>query len=565
MIRATATHPGQLALALHPDKNGAPGADEAFKSQPLPRAFSASVQTHEGCPVVSKAFQVLSDPDKRAAYDRHGADPDSRMASSPFARGGGGPAFRDDFGGGIDPEEIFRTFFGGPGMQFGGASPFGGGGGVYTFQFGGPGGGFRTMPRRGAGGGGAANQQVSPWVQLLPLLVLFAISMVSMLPSLFSFGGSSAADPAFSWSKSQVYPVERTTLGNIGVKCPSFSLRCPHLLSSPDGADHVNAKQFSQHPMYTDFLTSNPSLGFTSPTPSDPKSSSHLSAVQDHLTTVEAPQIRSLAANAASKAHLKVPPAMRRFEQGVENAYLRRLQSECQNGLAIKEERRRRAVGFFGVMCVPLPRSSPTSADQSTKGGLGGDQEDRRGAGRVVHPAPVARLLDAILLDILQHRGHLLPKRVIEWLRLLGHPRSGRAVPDEPLPFLPPPPHHPPHLPRARQLAHPLHPRVLVLDDEEARQRGQDRLERRRRREEVWTERPDDRDGGEDEDVGAEEEVGVEEAEVRGKGQGGGEEGDVPFRRVGRRRDGLGRLGSESALADAGTKRDGPGLCTRRA
>ncbi|KAL7671998.1 hypothetical protein ACOME3_006896 [Neoechinorhynchus agilis] len=43
----------RLALLLHPDKNKAPGANEAFKA-------------------VSKAYVVLSDPQKRADYDRTG-------------------------------------------------------------------------------------------------------------------------------------------------------------------------------------------------------------------------------------------------------------------------------------------------------------------------------------------------------------------------------------------------------------------------------------------------------------------------------------------------------------
>ncbi|TFY70824.1 hypothetical protein EVG20_g2168 [Dentipellis fragilis] len=118
----------KLALALHPDKNGAPGADEAFK-------------------MVSKAFQVLSDPQKRAAYDRHGSDPESRFggggdgpsfasrspgfAASPWGQGGGG------FDGELSPEDLFNMFFGG-GMGGGGF----GGGPVFSASFG-PG-GFRT-------------------------------------------------------------------------------------------------------------------------------------------------------------------------------------------------------------------------------------------------------------------------------------------------------------------------------------------------------------------------------------------------------------------------------------
>lgn len=101
------------SLLTHPDKNGHEHADEAFK-------------------MVSRAFSVLGDKEKRQKFDRFGTDPDSRFESArqqnPFAGGGfgGGQAARG--GGGwddeISPEEMFARFFGGGG--FGG--PFGGGG-----------------------------------------------------------------------------------------------------------------------------------------------------------------------------------------------------------------------------------------------------------------------------------------------------------------------------------------------------------------------------------------------------------------------------------------------------
>lgn len=95
----------KLSLLTHPDKNGYDGADEAFK-------------------LVSHAFQVLSDADKKQKYDRFGGDPDNRFGSgsassaspfSGFARspgGGRGPMFEDE----ISPEELFNRFFGGGGM-----------------------------------------------------------------------------------------------------------------------------------------------------------------------------------------------------------------------------------------------------------------------------------------------------------------------------------------------------------------------------------------------------------------------------------------------------------------
>ena len=80
------------------------------------------------CGVVSKAFQILSDPQKRAAFDQSGGDPDSRFAGmSPGFAGG------RQFQGEVSPEDLFNMFFGGGGQMGGG--PFGGGPGEST-QFG---------------------------------------------------------------------------------------------------------------------------------------------------------------------------------------------------------------------------------------------------------------------------------------------------------------------------------------------------------------------------------------------------------------------------------------------
>lgn len=79
----------------------------------------------------------ITDPQKRAAYDRSGADPEARFGSGPppgsspgFAtsqfRGGGG------FDGELSPEDLFNMFFGG-GMGPGGG--FGGGPGTPTSAF----------------------------------------------------------------------------------------------------------------------------------------------------------------------------------------------------------------------------------------------------------------------------------------------------------------------------------------------------------------------------------------------------------------------------------------------
>ena len=106
------------AVQFHPDKNpGNKEAEEMFKK-------------------VSHAYEVLSDTDKRAAYDRYGSAAFDGSAGAPRGPGGGGGGFHDPF-------DIFREVFG---QQGGGG---GGGGGIFEEMFVGGGGG-RDGGRDGA-------------------------------------------------------------------------------------------------------------------------------------------------------------------------------------------------------------------------------------------------------------------------------------------------------------------------------------------------------------------------------------------------------------------------------
>ena len=103
-----------MAMQWHPDRNKSPEAETKFKE-------------------INEAYQVLSDPKKKATYDQFG-----HSAFDPAAAGFGGQGgFRQqgpfqyyystsggqnpfgDFGGFSDPFEIFEQFFGGGGFTTG--------------------------------------------------------------------------------------------------------------------------------------------------------------------------------------------------------------------------------------------------------------------------------------------------------------------------------------------------------------------------------------------------------------------------------------------------------------
>ncbi|KAF2317986.1 hypothetical protein GH714_041311 [Hevea brasiliensis] len=168
----------KLSLKVHPDKNKAPGAEEAFKA-------------------VSKAFQCLSNEESRKKYDLTGSDEPVYERRAPRHHGGQGGynGYNDDF----DPDEIFRQFF------FGGMPPattqF------RSFNFGG-GMGPRTADN-------ASGFNVRALIQLLPVLVILLLNFLPSSEPLYSLSRSYPYEYRFTTQKGVNFYVKSTNLSRI--------------------------------------------------------------------------------------------------------------------------------------------------------------------------------------------------------------------------------------------------------------------------------------------------------------------------------------------------------------
>lgn len=209
----------KLALKLHPDKNKARGADEAFKGEqqnlikvlrfssfsvnsfslllPLTHLFSPTLYT-----AVSRAFTCLSDPSKRNYYDQTGSEPGAHQPNGggggghgmhPFANMGRTGGFTTVFNDEIDPEEIFRMFFGG--------NPF------MSASFGNVAAQQQQQHARQRHAQHQQHQSSSPEATILKLLTSLAPLLLVIVLQLFS----GPSRPAFSLQQTRHYPAPMTT------------------------------------------------------------------------------------------------------------------------------------------------------------------------------------------------------------------------------------------------------------------------------------------------------------------------------------------------------------------
>ncbi|XP_074648299.1 dnaJ homolog subfamily B member 14-like [Tubulanus polymorphus] len=159
----------KLALQMHPDKNKAPGATEAFKA-------------------IGNAFAVLNDPEKKQRYDLYGEE--STQSNNMRRRGSHTDGYeyydytRGGFEADISAEELFNMFFGG---GFGSTNL------------------YRHSRQRRHNPQQSQQREESGYillVQLAPIIILVLLSFM---------GSWLVGDPAFSLQKTSKYTIARQT------------------------------------------------------------------------------------------------------------------------------------------------------------------------------------------------------------------------------------------------------------------------------------------------------------------------------------------------------------------
>jgi len=209
----------------------------------------------------------------------------------------------------MSPEDLFNMFFGGGGGNAFGGGGFGGGGPVFTTSFG-PG-GFRTM--RFGGGARQQEQQAnqpprSAFIQLLPLIILFAFSMLSALPSLFTT--PPVPDPNFTFTPTTRYYMERHT-------------------STRDVTYHINPAEFMNHPVIGPELV---------------RDGVDLKAEYNRLKNEKEGK-----GEKKGKGKVKRGPNLAKLEDNIERTYMSEVYNQCRRALDRKERAKEAEIGLFGI------------------------------------------------------------------------------------------------------------------------------------------------------------------------------------------------------------------------
>ncbi|XP_077552699.1 dnaJ homolog subfamily B member 12-like [Haemaphysalis longicornis] len=176
----------KLALQVHPDKNKAPGAGDAFKA-------------------IGNAYAVLSNPEKRKLYDQNGSRPQHQQHQQ--SSSGSTHDFSRGFQGDTSPEDLFNMFFGN-------VFP----GNVRVRR------GPRSQPQRQQQQGQAsaeapAENNYGMLLQAMPIIVLIGMSFMSSFL---------VAEPPYSLVRTGKHRYERVTL----------NLKLPYYVKDSFMAEH---------------------------------------------------------------------------------------------------------------------------------------------------------------------------------------------------------------------------------------------------------------------------------------------------------------------------------------
>lgn len=161
----------KLALQLHPDKNKAPGAAEAFKA-------------------IGNAVAILTDAEKRKQYDMYGPE-EERMQTAQAHQNHSHYNYTRGFETDITAEELFSMFFGGgfPQQEF------------YIRRSG------RWARQQDAQAQHAHSQQANGYTTFLQMFPVLLLILLTMMSSFF------ISDPVYSLHSNAKYSVLRTTQG----------------------------------------------------------------------------------------------------------------------------------------------------------------------------------------------------------------------------------------------------------------------------------------------------------------------------------------------------------------
>lgn len=162
----------KLALQLHPDKNKAPGAAEAFKA-------------------IGNAVAILIDPEKRKQYDLYGPE-EERVQNAQHRQGHTHYNYTRGFEADITAEELFNMFFGVgfPQQEF------------YMRRTGGR---WTRQDAQYAQAQHTHSQQANGYTTFLQMLPVLLLILLTMMSSFF------ISDPVYSLHSNSKYSVARTT------------------------------------------------------------------------------------------------------------------------------------------------------------------------------------------------------------------------------------------------------------------------------------------------------------------------------------------------------------------